>query len=93
MFGGKILLAGYTTLVVALVLFTVNCYARKSHDHCDPSSCGNNDNITHPFRLKGDPKNCGDKRYELECVNNRTVLHLGYVCLGGHELGIGLIVQ
>ncbi|XP_028059692.1 rust resistance kinase Lr10-like isoform X2 [Camellia sinensis] len=75
MFGGKILLAGYTTLV-ALVLFTVNCYARKSHDHCDPSSCGNNDNITHPFRLKGDPKNCGDKRYELECVNNRTVLHL-----------------
>ncbi|GMP24786.1 hypothetical protein CsSME_00001937 [Camellia sinensis var. sinensis] len=76
MFGGKILLAGYTTLVVALVLFTVNCYARKSHDHCDPSSCGNNDNITHPFRLKGDPKNCGDKRYELECVNNRTVLHL-----------------
>ncbi|KAI8029481.1 Rust resistance kinase Lr10 [Camellia lanceoleosa] len=75
MFGGKILLAGYTTLVV-LVLFSVNCYARKSHHHCDPSSCGNNDNITHPFRLKGDPKNCGDKKYELECENNRTVLHL-----------------
>ncbi|GMP24821.1 hypothetical protein CsSME_00001963 [Camellia sinensis var. sinensis] len=75
MFGGKILLAGYTTLVV-LVLFSVNCYARKSDDHCGLSSCGNNDNITHPFRLKGDPKNCGDKKYELECENNRTVLHL-----------------
>ncbi|GMP24776.1 hypothetical protein CsSME_00001929 [Camellia sinensis var. sinensis] len=75
MFGGKILLAGYTTLVV-LVLSSVNCYARKSHHHCDPSSCGNIDNITLPFRLKGDPKNCGDKKYELECENNRTVLHL-----------------
>ncbi|KAI8029832.1 Rust resistance kinase Lr10 [Camellia lanceoleosa] len=75
MFGGKIILAGYTTLVV-LVLFSVICYAWKILQHCDPSSCGNNDNITHPFRLKGDPKNCGDKGYELECENNRTVLHL-----------------
>ncbi|XP_028052766.1 rust resistance kinase Lr10-like [Camellia sinensis] len=75
MFGGKILLAGYTTLVV-LVLSSVNCYARKSHHHCDPSSCGNIDKITLPFRLKGDPKNCGVKKYELECENNRTVLQL-----------------
>ncbi|KAI8032910.1 Rust resistance kinase Lr10 [Camellia lanceoleosa] len=76
MFWGKILSAGYTTLVVVLVLFSVNCYARKSHHHCDPSSCGNNDNITNPFRLKGDPKGCGDNKYELECENNRTVLHV-----------------
>ncbi|KAF5958989.1 hypothetical protein HYC85_000198 [Camellia sinensis] len=75
MFGGKILLAGYTTLVV-LVLFSVNCYAWKIPHHCDPSSCGNNDKITPPFRLKGDPKNCSDEKYELECENNRTVLHL-----------------
>ncbi|KAF5958961.1 hypothetical protein HYC85_000170 [Camellia sinensis] len=76
MFGGKILLAGYTTLVVAFVLFTVNCYARKSHDHCDPSSCGNNDNITHPFRLKGDPKNCEDKSYELDILLNQIYKQL-----------------
>ncbi|KAL7254271.1 hypothetical protein ACSBR1_008633 [Camellia fascicularis] len=75
MFGGKILLAGYTTLVL-LVLFSVNCYAKKSNHNCVPSSCGNNDNITLPFGLKDDPKNCGDKEYELECENNRTVLHL-----------------
>ncbi|KAI8030562.1 hypothetical protein LOK49_LG01G01659 [Camellia lanceoleosa] len=75
MFGGKILLAGYTTLVV-LVLFSVNCYAWKILQDCDPSSCGNNYNISPPFRLKGDPKNCGHKNYELECENNRTVLHL-----------------
>ncbi|THG11467.1 hypothetical protein TEA_007234 [Camellia sinensis var. sinensis] len=48
----------------------------KSNHNCVPSSCGNNDNITHPFRLKGYPKKCGDKAYELECENNRTVLHL-----------------
>ncbi|KAL7254255.1 hypothetical protein ACSBR1_008619 [Camellia fascicularis] len=71
MFGGKILLAGYTTLAL-LVLFSVNCYA---NNNCVPS-CGNNDNITHPFRLKGDPKDCGDEAYELECEKNRTVLHL-----------------
>ncbi|XP_028051343.1 uncharacterized protein LOC114255995 isoform X1 [Camellia sinensis] len=75
MFGGKILLAGYTTLVV-LVLFSVNCYAWKNPYLCDPSSCGNIDNINPPFRLKGDPKNCRDEKYELECENNRTVLHL-----------------
>ncbi|GMP24791.1 hypothetical protein CsSME_00001941 [Camellia sinensis var. sinensis] len=71
MFGGKILLAGYTTLAL-LVLFSVNCHANHN---CVPS-CGNNDNITHPFRLKGDPKDCGDEAYELECENNRTVLYL-----------------
>ncbi|KAI8031353.1 LEAF RUST 10 DISEASE-RESISTANCE LOCUS RECEPTOR-LIKE PROTEIN KINASE-like 2.1 [Camellia lanceoleosa] len=76
MFGGKILLAGYTTLVVVLVLFSVNCYAKKSNHNCVPSSCGNNDNITHPFRLKGDPKDCGNEAYELVCEKNRTVLHL-----------------
>ncbi|CAL5367570.1 unnamed protein product [Camellia sinensis] len=78
MFGGKILLAGCTALVVVVVavvvLFSVNRYARKSHHHCDASSCGNN-NITNPFRLKGDPKDCGDEAYELECKNNRTVLY------------------
>ncbi|KHN05169.1 hypothetical protein glysoja_028067 [Glycine soja] len=33
-------------------------------------------NITYPFRLKGDPKGCGDNRYELACENNVTVLYL-----------------
>ncbi|XP_016207336.1 uncharacterized protein LOC107647801 [Arachis ipaensis] len=43
---------------------------------CNPSSCGKISNIKHPFRLKDDPENCGDRRYELSCENNRTVLYL-----------------
>ncbi|KAK7320859.1 hypothetical protein VNO77_30735 [Canavalia gladiata] len=40
------------------------------------SSCGKILNITYPFRLKGDPDGCGDKRYELDCVKNVTILRL-----------------
>ncbi|XP_030520353.2 uncharacterized protein LOC115733882 [Rhodamnia argentea] len=40
------------------------------------SSCGEVTNISFPFRLKSDPKICGDSKYELSCLNNRTVLSL-----------------
>ncbi|KAF7849540.1 hypothetical protein BT93_L0660 [Corymbia citriodora subsp. variegata] len=40
------------------------------------TSCGEVPNITYPFRLKGDPKGCGDPSYELACINNRTILDL-----------------
>ncbi|KAF8006907.1 hypothetical protein BT93_K1027 [Corymbia citriodora subsp. variegata] len=40
------------------------------------TSCREVPNITYPFRLKGDPKGCGDPSYELACINNRTVLDL-----------------
>ncbi|XLT26340.1 LEAF RUST 10 DISEASE-RESISTANCEUS RECEPTOR-LIKE PROTEIN KINASE-like 2.1 [Arachis hypogaea] len=43
---------------------------------CAPSSCGKVTNISHPFRLKDDPQNCGDERYELACENNIAVLAL-----------------
>ncbi|KAL2318186.1 hypothetical protein Fmac_032062 [Flemingia macrophylla] len=48
----------------------------EQEDLCPPSSCGEITNITHPFRLKGDPIGCGDKRYELACENDVTVLYL-----------------
>ncbi|XP_038713528.1 rust resistance kinase Lr10-like isoform X2 [Tripterygium wilfordii] len=38
------------------------------------SSCGDIPNITYPFRLKGDPPNCGDPNYQLSCQNNQTIL-------------------
>ncbi|XP_038713107.1 LEAF RUST 10 DISEASE-RESISTANCE LOCUS RECEPTOR-LIKE PROTEIN KINASE-like 1.2 [Tripterygium wilfordii] len=37
------------------------------------SSCGNILNISYPFRLKGDPPNCGDPNYQLSCENNQTI--------------------
>ncbi|KAF8008265.1 hypothetical protein BT93_K2056 [Corymbia citriodora subsp. variegata] len=37
------------------------------------TSCGEVPNITYPFWLTGDPKDCGDPSYELACINNRTI--------------------
>ncbi|THF97566.1 hypothetical protein TEA_013465 [Camellia sinensis var. sinensis] len=66
--GRLLFAAGYISLLIH-VLFCVNC--------CNSSSCGDIHNITFPFRLKSDPvDNCGYKYVELECENNRTVLHL-----------------
>ncbi|KAL3725511.1 hypothetical protein ACJRO7_030528 [Eucalyptus globulus] len=58
-----------------LLLLGTSCHAKKNH-LCAPSSCGEIRNISYPFRLKGDPKNCGKPLFELACENNRTVLHL-----------------
>ncbi|CAA2957846.1 rust resistance kinase Lr10-like [Olea europaea subsp. europaea] len=43
---------------------------------CPPSSCGSITNISYPFRLRGDPENCGSSSYELACEKNRTILYL-----------------
>jgi len=72
---------GLTTLIVVVVLLHQTCNtttAEDSHDHhCSPSSCGSIHNISYPFRLTSDSKNCGDQRYNLSCENNQTlVLHL-----------------
>ena len=76
MFGRRFLFAGYIALFV-LVLLSGNSHAKIKSRHCDPPSyCGNIQKITYPFRLKGDPENCGYKNYELACENNRTVLSL-----------------
>ncbi|BFG21154.1 hypothetical protein CerSpe_074270 [Prunus speciosa] len=40
------------------------------------SSCGNIPNISYPFRLKDDPKHCGDLLFTLSCENNRILLDL-----------------
>ncbi|TYH75216.1 hypothetical protein ES332_D04G004500v1 [Gossypium tomentosum] len=50
--------------------------AGKSN-HCGPSLCGHV-NISHPFRLKGQPRRCGDRRFELECKRNRTSFPMKY---------------
>ncbi|XP_047159226.1 L-type lectin-domain containing receptor kinase S.6-like [Vigna umbellata] len=64
-----------TSLVVLLLILFHHISATKQH-LCPPSSCGNIPNITYPFRLQGDPDNCGDQSYELGCENNVTVLYL-----------------
>ncbi|MBA0734988.1 hypothetical protein Gogos_018873 [Gossypium gossypioides] len=46
-----------------------------AHDDCAPLRCGNL-TIGYPFRLKTQPRNCGDPRFELDCENStdRAVL-------------------
>ncbi|KAJ6677306.1 hypothetical protein OIU85_010467 [Salix viminalis] len=74
----KILLAGHTGTALLLFLICIQiqtCISQTNHV-CAPSSCGSLHNISLPFRLKGDPPNCGFSFYELSCESNQTVLYL-----------------
>lgn len=60
-----------------LVICLLSCSCRAQNNAlCPPSSCGNMHDITYPFRLRGDPKNCGDSDFELDCQNNHAILTL-----------------
>ncbi|KAE8678943.1 PR5-like receptor kinase [Hibiscus syriacus] len=60
---------------ISLFLLPRPCIARQRND-CGSISCGNV-SIGYPFRLKGQPSRCGDKRLELVCHNNNlTTLEL-----------------
>ncbi|XP_059599319.1 rust resistance kinase Lr10-like [Vitis vinifera] len=65
--------------LVALAVFhtfLLAICAANGNQTCRPSSCGDIQNISYPFRLKGDPSGCGDPDYELVCENNRTMVNL-----------------
>ncbi|WKA07554.1 hypothetical protein VitviT2T_025363 [Vitis vinifera] len=67
------------TKVVALTVFHTFLLAicsANGNQTCRPSSCGDIQKISNPFRLKGDPSGCGDPDYELVCENNRTMVNL-----------------
>lgn len=74
-------LATFIALFACLVL-NPNVHAKDVDDHqvpntkCSSSSCGSILDIHSPFRLITDPEHCGDKRYNLSCENNSTVLYL-----------------
>ncbi|KAG7981345.1 hypothetical protein I3843_05G229300 [Carya illinoinensis] len=76
MAGGMPFPAGLAALIVFVLLPHQTCTAKDTSQVCVPSSCGNIHNISHPFRLQGDPPNCGDSRYSLSCENNQTLLYL-----------------
>ncbi|KAM7272268.1 hypothetical protein ACFE04_026931 [Oxalis oulophora] len=69
-------MAGY--YVVSLIIFlSMLFFTCRAKHHCNiNSSCGDIIDISHPFRFKGQPKDCGDPLYELSCENNSTVLYL-----------------
>ncbi|XLU33038.1 hypothetical protein S245_069104 [Arachis hypogaea] len=61
---------------ISIVLVLHQSLVAGQRQSCVPSSCGKIANISHPFRLKDDPANCGDSKYELECVNDVAMLRL-----------------
>ncbi|XP_059667213.1 rust resistance kinase Lr10-like isoform X2 [Cornus florida] len=65
---------GRLVVCLAALILLILQLPQISKAMCEPSSCGNIHNITHPFRLKGDPPNCGDTKYELVCENNLSTL-------------------
>ncbi|XP_022844096.1 LEAF RUST 10 DISEASE-RESISTANCE LOCUS RECEPTOR-LIKE PROTEIN KINASE-like 2.4 [Olea europaea var. sylvestris] len=62
------------SVLILLQLLQISCANRNPQ--CNPSACGRIHNISYPFRLKGDPKRCGDSSYELVCENNTASLYL-----------------
>ncbi|KAJ6959266.1 rust resistance kinase Lr10-like [Populus alba x Populus x berolinensis] len=72
----NVLFACYIAFLLQLFVFQT-CHSRNFTAHCAPSSCGNIQNISFPFRLHTDPQSCGNNNYTLICENNiSTVLYL-----------------
>ncbi|XP_034920138.1 rust resistance kinase Lr10-like [Populus alba] len=74
--GMNFLFACYIAFLLQLLVFQT-CHSSTITAHCAPSSCGNIQNISFPFRLNTDPQSCGNYNYTLICENNiSTVLYL-----------------
>uniref|UniRef100_A0A0E0FF96 Protein kinase domain-containing protein n=1 Tax=Oryza nivara TaxID=4536 RepID=A0A0E0FF96_ORYNI len=43
---------------------------------CYPFSCGHLQNISHPFRRRGDPQRCGVPSYELDCSDSNATIRI-----------------
>ncbi|KAL6321093.1 hypothetical protein AAG906_012865 [Vitis piasezkii] len=69
------LLFALVAAIFLLLLLPTTCKAKLNHHRCH-SSCGNIPDISYPFRLKDHRRRCGERKYELACENNRTILHL-----------------
>ena len=70
----RILYPGFAALLL-LLLVPIPCKAKQNYHLCT-SSCGNIHNISYPFRLKDDPRSCGEREFELASENNRTIFYL-----------------
>ncbi|KAL3645691.1 hypothetical protein CASFOL_010871 [Castilleja foliolosa] len=65
----------FSCFIITHLLLQITCTGQETLN-CPPSSCGNIPNISHPFRLKNDPINCGQPKYELACENNTAFLYI-----------------
>ncbi|KAB2614548.1 receptor-like protein kinase [Pyrus ussuriensis x Pyrus communis] len=65
-------------LITAFIVFSLSpqTICNAARQKCTPSSCGHIRNISYPFRLKGDPRHCGNSGYTLSCEKNKTILNI-----------------
>ncbi|XP_047970394.1 LEAF RUST 10 DISEASE-RESISTANCE LOCUS RECEPTOR-LIKE PROTEIN KINASE-like 2.7 [Salvia hispanica] len=65
-----------TSSLLLILFLSLHSLFESCDAKCTPSSCGIFPSIRSPFRLKSDPKKCGDRRHELACENNVTSISL-----------------
>lgn len=65
----------FLLLVLLLMQAGTSCYAWNNH-LCTFSVCDEIRNLSYLFRLKDEPKDCRDSRFELTCEDNHTILSL-----------------
>ncbi|KAM0891075.1 hypothetical protein ACQ4PT_026625 [Festuca glaucescens] len=61
--------------VFLIAVFTAD-YVHGGRDGCPPFSCGHLQDISYPFRRRGDPRGCGVEAYELVCTSNKATIHI-----------------
>ncbi|XP_022734215.1 rust resistance kinase Lr10-like [Durio zibethinus] len=59
---------------LSILFFFIPIFHARNLQQCS-SSCGDLKNISYPFRLQGDPVNCGDLSFQLSCQNNKAILN------------------
>ncbi|PKA61724.1 putative receptor-like protein kinase [Apostasia shenzhenica] len=74
---GKMRPLSFSSTSIFLLLFSTAIEVAGALDPqlCSPSLCGGLQ-IRYPFRLKGDPANCGDRNFEVTCRGNRTFMEI-----------------
>uniref|UniRef100_A0ACD5W529 Uncharacterized protein n=1 Tax=Avena sativa TaxID=4498 RepID=A0ACD5W529_AVESA len=65
----------------ALIVFSLIAVFAADHvqggdDGCPPFSCGHLQDISSPFRRRGDPLECGVGAYELGCTSSKATIHI-----------------
>jgi hypothetical protein len=62
--------------VFFLIALSVADHVQGGDDGCPPFSCGHLQDISYPFRRRGDPLECGVGAYELGCTSTKATIHI-----------------
>ncbi|XP_051223155.1 uncharacterized protein [Lolium perenne] len=71
----------HSVTIQALTVFSLVAVFAADHVHggndgCSHFSCGHLQNISYPFRRRGDPVGCGAEAYELVCTSSKATIQI-----------------